>query len=365
MKMGVKIPMFFEKKDDSVEIGMAEICARNSLAMLLAGANGAIGLRAGLPWFFQFWKRDETVSLPALARFEEAAAMKIFWRQLNGLAVDSADARTADWPGWLFFAGAGFLKNFKFNIGEAGLVSIRLEKEIEGLLKNNTKNNFAVNGVGKTWMDSLARAGAGVEIQALRLNMYDLAAELAEDKKQRNYYSGLKKNLLVAFRKSFFDGNRLADTFDPDKNEADFTVRPNIFLAEYLYPGLLKKDEWARCFEHALDELWLDWGGLATVGKSAPRFIGRDTGENSAAYHNGDSWFWVNNIAAIAMARIDKKRFKKYIEKIFAASKNDILWNAALGCASEISSAFEYEAVGCANQAWSAAIFLELLRERK
>ena len=212
------------------------------------------------------------------------------------------------------------------------------------------------------WMDSLDRTGAAIEIQSLRLNMYALAADFADDKKQEEYYLSLESKLKRDVKKLFFDGKNFGDRFDTDKDKLDLTIRPNIFLAAYIYPGLLSKKEWSVCFAVALEKLWLDWGGLSTIDKNDPRFCGRDTGENPAAYHNGDSWFWINNIAAIAMARVDKKKFKNHIEKIFEASKNDILWNGAIGCAGEISSAAMYESAGCPNQAWSNATFLELYR---
>jgi len=161
----------------------------------------------------------------------------------------------------------------------------------------------------------------------------------------------------MTVRAEFWDGKILADGL------ADWTIRPNVFLAAYLYPKLLSKEEWAQCFDNILPKLWLSWGGLATIDQTDSRFINSHTGENSASYHNGDSWFYLNNLAALVLHRTDQKRFQKYIDQIIAASTRDILWQGAIGQHSEVSSASKLESSGCFAQAWSAAMYIELIEE--
>jgi len=155
----------------------------------------------------------------------------------------------------------------------------------------------------------------------------------------------------------FWNGHYLKDGL------GDSTVRPNIFIAAYVYPDLLSKKEWVTCFEEALNHLWLEWGGLSTISKSDSRFFSKNTGENSASYHRGDSWYWINNMAAIVMHRTDKKKFKRYISKIIEASCEDILFQGYIGNHSELSSAECLSADGCLSQAWSNALFVELAEE--
>ena len=100
---------------------------------------------------------------------------------------------------------------------------------------------------------------------------------------------------------------------------------------------------------------------FSTLDKKNPLFCLSHTGENPQSYHNGDSWFWINNLAAIVLYKIDKNRFKKYIEEIVKASKNEILWNGAIGHHAELSSASQLKSEGCIMQAWSAALFIELI----
>jgi len=357
-------PVFVGRKER--ECSMAQNCGKKALKSLLFEREDAPALRAGLPWFFQVWQRDEAISLLAIARFDWNIAREIFWRQIDELKKNNYHFDTADGVGWLFFAASEFLKQNKFNKKEKREIFKCLEKSIDYLFKNNTRGNLAICADSeKTWMDTLNRSGAAIEIQALRLNMYLLGADLAEDKKSKEYYKDLEKKLKSAVCQKFFDKFQLADKFDIDNNLADFTCRPNIFLAAYVCPNLFSKNEWTKIFEWVLPKLWLDWGGLATIDKGDPRFCASDTGEDSKAYHNGDSWFWINNIAAVVLTKTDCQKYKNYIEKIFEESKNDIIWNGAIGYASEISSAQSYEPRGCPNQAWSAATFLQLFRELK
>jgi glycogen debranching enzyme len=63
------------------------------------------------------------------------------------------------------------------------------------------------------------------------------------------------------------------------------------------------------------------------------------------------------------MHRIDKKRFKKYIDKILKASIKEMLYSGVTGYSAEISSAAEMTSKGCRCQAWSSAMFIELIDE--
>lgn len=341
----------------------AREAAANALGMMRVKKGGREALRAGLPWFFQVWRRDEAVSLRGMSFCDRKAAKEILWRQIDDLAAEGYEYKdSADAVGWLFLRAAEFIKNEKANINEIERIFFGLERAIERLLAEDTKNFLAVHKPKMTWMDSLDRGGAAVEIQALRLNMYGLAGAIAFDMKKRSYYSDLEEKTAAAVRKKFFHNGNLADRIDLE-GKAEFCHRPNIFLAAYIYPQLLKKNEWRGVFDAALKALWLDWGGLSTLDKKDPDFKGDDAGIDPAAYHNGDSWFWVNNLAAVSMVRLDKSGYANYIERIFEASANDILWHSAVGCASEISSASGYAPAGCPNQAWSNATFLEMCHE--
>ncbi len=267
-----------------------------------------------------------------------------------------------------------------------------LEKSLNGLLKFHTKDGLEFNEALETWMDTEFendnRKGIRIEIQALRLNMHELMFELTQNQK----YKALENILKAKVKEKFWNGNqqksktsRIKDSrVVRDKVSAifvakkirrifsgiladglnDFTIRPNIFIAAYVYPELLTKEEWETCFENALESLWLEWGGLATIDKSNPLYTDIYTGEqNIKSYHRGDSWFWVNNLAALVLYKLNNKKFNENIKKIIEASTEDILWKGCIGCHAELSSAKELTSHGCFNQAWSNAMFIEMVDE--
>ena len=391
------------------EVKVAYVGAFNSLNNLVVNGKNS-GLFAGLPWFFQFWARDAIVSLKALSNIDKEFSKKLLFSCLNQIGNDgrlpnlsgkhpSASLGNADAHGWLFLrcneiiekisrdkevisSIKSSIKNIKnmnpksektrdyikkcssimgkkeneynsiiFEIESA------LEKSILNLLKFHTKNAFEANDKLETWMDTSAdgdaREGARIEIQALRLNMYELMLEITQDEKYRILENLLKNNA----KNKFWNGKILADGLN------DFTIRPNLLIAAYAYPELLTNAEWETCFENALKGLWLDWGGLSTIDKKNPLFADSSTGEDIKSYHRGDSWFWINNLAALVLNRINKNKFKKNIEKIISASAEEILWKGCVGCHSELSSAKQLESNGCFNQAWSSAMFIEMIDE--
>jgi glycogen debranching enzyme len=202
-------------------------------------------------------------------------------------------------------------------------------------------------------MDSIERCGVRIEIQALMLSKFNLIFKLTNDET----YKKLEEDLRKKVKEKFWNGNFLADGLD------DFTIRPNLFIAAYIYPNLLSKDEWKKCFENVLPKLWLEWGGLSTIDKSSDYFCDTYSGEIPKSYHNGDSWFWVNNLVALVLFKIDEKKFKKYIDKILSASTYEILWKGFIGCHTEITSAKELMSEGCLDQTWSSAMYVELVDE--
>ncbi len=327
------------------------VAAKKGLSDL--SVNGR-GIYAGYPWFFQFWKRDEAISLRGLRIIDPEKAEKLFWSLLEEDKSCPA-GKAFDGIGWTFKRAFLFLNDF--NQEEEKALADFLRKEVDF----EKSDELTVNGNKETWMDSIPREGARIEIQALKLNMYKLG-RLIDPEKQDKYQS-MESELKKKVRSIFWDGNILADGYFPKKGVVDKTVRPNIFLAYYIYPDLLSEKEWVTCFRRALYELWLDWGGLASISKESPRFNSRHTGENPQSYHQGDSWFFVNNLAAISMNRLDDGKFSYEIKKILEASRENLMWKGAVGHHSEISSAEILKSEGAVSQAWSFATYLEALYE--
>lgn len=330
----------------SGDLGRAVDAARYSLSCLQENH----GLFAGLPWFHQRWARDELVCVKALLfAGQKSLAKVILFSWLDKIMQDGSlpgvlSPKIAD-GAWLFARFIDYLKFCDLSAQERAFLLAKLE-----VFLHYVKKGFIVNNARETWMDSIDRPGARIEVQALALAACKLAKLL---KKPVEFESDFKE----CVKQAFLEGGMLKDGAN------DSTVRPNLFIAAYVYPELLPKREWIKCFDAVLPKLWLDWGGLSTVDVSDSRFCSQHTGEKPKSYHNGDSWFWINNLAAIVLARADKSRYKNYIEHILKASTDEILYNGAIGHHAELSSAKEMKSQGCFAQAWSAAMYIELLDE--
>jgi len=340
------------------KIKFAFISAIHSLDNLTINFNKNYFVLAGLPWFFQIWARDELISLKALMLMKKNyIAKNILNRQIADIKDDSTisnknnnSTNSADALGWLFKRLEDFKKLSREKIK---LPNKKSKNIVDPLVTKYTLNNFAINYANETWMDSLGRSGVRIEIQALRSSIYQMLHSLTKQKIYKYLEEKLKNNIKEKLwnEKCLYDG--LNDT----------TIRPNVFIAYYIYPNLLTKKQWIKCFETILKALWLEWGGIATIDKNNPSFCNEHTGEIAKSYHNGDSWFWINNLAALVLYKLDKNKFRRYINKILKASTNEILWKGAISQHSELSSASNLKSQGCLMQAWSNAMYIELVSE--
>mgnify|MGYP006272932413 CR=1 FL=1 len=363
------------------ETNFAYLGAQNSINQLVQTIDKTKGIYAGIWWFVQYWTRDTGVSLKSLILKKEDSLVKEILKQYvkqikkgqipNRLPI--SDLKSTDGTGWIFKRLGDFIDALEkekeldtyLSNKELKFFKNKLKKCINDQIKNYTSDDLAINSEKETWMDTSGntndiRNGARIEVQALRLNMYQLLAKLSKltnDKRNLSKAKKLEKKLKEKVRKYFWNGEYLKD------GKEDSTIRPNIFLAYYLYPNLLTKKEWITCFNTVLPKLWCKWGGLTTIDKNNPLYCPYHTGENNNSYHRGDSWYWINNIAAICMYRINHWKYHDYIEKIKEASTNEILWQGCIGAHTEISSAEKQESWGCLNQAWSNATYIELINE--
>jgi hypothetical protein len=342
-----------EYKGDKKSVELASFFAQKTLNDLWDGT----GLLAGLPWFTSCWSRDELLSLPALS--EEKAKkiirkyLKTSWPEGQIPVIIGSSHLSSDSLGILCWAIIA--SGIKLSLDERILFTTKLLEAITELEKKENLLGFVYSGPNQSWMDSIPREGYLIEIQALYVKMLEMAYFLTKD----HYYDQKRTKLIKNIRTYFlhdFKG-RIADRL------GESLVRPNIFLAHFFAPELLTKKEWEKCFDIALPKLWLSWGGLTSVDKNFVDFVPKSTGENNLSYHNGDSWFFINNIAAHSMSAINRIKYAKYTKRIIKASTEEILWNNFIGRPGEISSAQQLESWGCGLQAFSAATYLYLVKK--
>jgi glycogen debranching enzyme len=340
-------------------------CAQDSLLALCSDMHGRNGLLAGHPWFFQYWTRDEAISAKGLwLAGKKKLAKEILLNALEHIDSDGripnripeADIGCADGVGWTFFRLKELYEKESFSKREVNFVQERLSESLSRIEKNLMKNGLVHNARLETWMDTDfsgdERAGARIEIQTLTHQMYIFLHLLTRQNVHRKKAEAFQKRV----REVFWNGEFIQDGHE------DSLIRPNIFLSYYLSPTLFSLSHWKKSFDLALQKLWLPWGGFSTLPTDHNLFCPQHSGQNNKSYHRGDSWYFLNNIAAICFLRMNKK-YVQYAKKIISASQKDILDLGAKGCASEISSAEHQTSEGCFNQAWSNATFLELMEE--
>lgn len=387
--------------------------AIDNLSMQLSVDHKRItGMWAGLPWFFQYWSRDELVSVMApMLEHRYDFSKELLMKYLSEIMADgrlsnrypTANLGTADSIGWLFKRLQDFLflcerrNNFHnyFSLYDLNFIRERLKFSIQALLKAHSRDGLIINERQETWIDTFRpdsddkdyREGARIEIQALFLNMLKLmnmmnnylankfvkkndklVSVVSDDLDTEHMEKEFKKLVRERFFKSIDGKSFLNDGYNCPM---DSVIRPNLFLAYYIYPELLSSKEWTDAFDNALPKLWCDWdfgegiigGGLSTIDKTHPLYMPYYTGIDNKSYHRGDSWFWINNMAAISMYRLDKERYKDNIFKILNSSSQDILYWGFIGYSSELASSGWFKSGGCLCQTWSIATFIELIHE--
>jgi glycogen debranching enzyme len=196
-------------------------------------------------------------------------------------------------------------------------------------------------------MDTIGREGCRIEIQAMYALMHELLGSLTGEEQWEKDRAALRELI----KRFFFKRGTLWD------GHTDETIRPNVFITYLLQPDLLTATEWERVFGTALSALRTTWGGLTSVDRRDPGFVAISSGEDNRSYHKGDSWFFINNLAALALHRINIKQFKPVVEELLASSTKEILWKHVAGQAGEIASANDGTSWGCGTQAFSAGTF--------
>lgn len=180
----------------------------------------------------------------------------------------------------------------------------------DGLLPTDSDGN---------WMQSADRGGALIESQAYYAKILGVLSLLTDD----DMYEFKKKRLTRAIR------DKLDGAYVLDKEDS-MEVRPNNFIAAFLAPELFKKDDWRKTFDVALkkSELWMSWGGLTTLGQS-------DTNYNPEC--DGESWFFINNIAAVVLYRLDKEKYADKVQAILKSSAENASWQEHSGRPCEVT----------------------------
>lgn len=315
------------------------------------------GIWAGLPWFHQVWARDELITALGFTREEQ---LEIINRYLGHPLLEGeletylgSKSSCADGVGWLCLLAREYGLSLLPEDTRTRLQHFLQSAHTQLKTFRQSSLGLIASGHNATWMDTIGRAGYRLEIQT----MYALLLEELYTLTDKEEYRREQLKMLGVIKQHFWQNGVLRDA------PLDKCVRPNIFLAYLLQPSLLRRQDWQQVFDQTISQLLCPWGGLSSLSRLDPAFQNTTTGEDNKSYHNGDSWFFMNNLAAIAMHRLNTHHFGKVVLGILESSTGEILWHNMVGHPGEISSASALESFGCGLQGFSGGTYIALLQE--
>jgi hypothetical protein len=345
------------------------------------------GIYAGLPWFNEYWGRDEFISLPgavlvtgqfatarrileSFAKFQQTdPASKYYGRVPNIVNPSNIDYHTTDGTPRFVIA----LRDYVQYSGDLDLgrrLYPAVQASIEGALKNWVDaKGYLLHDDNETWMDArdanhvayTPRGTRANDIQALwyqqlQAGTYFAACvhDAASQAKWAQLAEQVKEHFEQDYRQPIHD--YLADRLD-QQGKPDFTLRPNqLFALDLVAEAAFAR----RVLRRTWQELVYPWG-VATLAQHDPQFHPYHLApeyHKDAAYHRGTVWPWLNGIA---MQRMLEAGQVETAYQLFANANHQALNLGVVGGLSENLDAYPHpgqtwpKLTGAYLQAWSNA----------
>lgn len=345
------------------------------------------GIYAGLPWFNEYWGRDEFISFPgavlvtgefeiakkillSFAKYQDTDTnSKFFGRVPNIVNPQNIDYHTTDGTPRFIIE----LQNYVKYSGDTSIINDlynNIKNSIEGPIKYWTdERGYLLHEDNETWMDARdqnlvsysPRGSRANDIQALwykQLLAGVYFADYMKDETSSQKWKDIALKVKSNFEKDFTNQDYpfLADRLTK-KGKQDFTLRPNQLFA-------LDMIENAKMKSQSLDNVWTElvypWG-VATLNKQDTLFHPFHRTKDyhkDAAYHNGTVWPWLNGIA---MQRMVEAEHPEVAYRLFKNVNQMALTKGVVGGLSENLDAFPHKGqnfptlTGTYLQAWSNA----------
>lgn len=350
------------------------------------------GIYAGLPWFTQYWGRDQFISLPGtclvngqfelakellinFARFQQTDSVSKDWGRIpNRATPDEIIYNTADgtprfvsqiWEYVRYSGDSGIVKTLYPSVINSLKGAIRYRLDPFGFLCHEDAD---------TWMDAKKegktpwspRGNRANDIQALWVAQLEATAYMAalmKDPFTQKTCDSLAKKVRLNFVKLFLkkDGS-LADRLKAN-GQGDYSFRPNQLYALDLIPQFNLRKKISRAVWTKLVYPW----GVASLNQDDDNF--HPYHENwhfyhkDAAYHNGTVWLWNNGMA---MQRAIESGQVHTAWRLFQNMNEQALKQAAFGSLAENADALPMKgykwskSTGTFLQAWSNAEHLRV-----
>lgn len=347
-----------------------------------------VGIYAGLPWFNQYWGRDQFITLPGaclvsgdlatareilmnFARFQNTDTSSIYFGRIPNRAqpTDIIYNTTDGTPRFI----AQVLEYIKYSgdttvIPELYPVVLR---SMEGSLRHWVdEKGYLTHEDADTWMDAKIRntipysprGNRANDIQALWYDQLRASAYFADYMKDKDHaaaWNELADQLKMHFMEDFWISKKamLADRLTKEGIQDD-KFRPNQLFCFDLIDDDLQKAALAKAIWENLVYPW----GVASLSQYDEDF--HPYHENwhyyhkDEAYHNGTVWIWNNGVA---MQRLIESGAKNMAYELFENMNRQAVSEGAVGSLAENADALPETGKSWAKrsgtflQAWSNA----------
>lgn len=380
---------YLETTDDTLELALRWVSI--TMDQLVTRQQGD-GIYAGLPWFNEYWGRDQFISLPgavlvsgqfdtarnillSFAEFQNADQdSKFYGRMPNILAPENIDYHTTDGTPRFVIQ----LQDYVKYSGDTEIIKDlypAVIRSIQGSIDHwMDGKGYLMHADNETWMDARdsqlrsysPRDTRANDIQALWYNQLLAGvyfAEYMKDDERAEQWKQIADQLKKNFEKDYRDAEHpyLADRLDKEGNP-EFSLRPNQLFAFDMFDD----QEFAcHAIRTAWEELVYPWG-VASLDRRHPLFHPFHLTPHyhkDAAYHNGAVWIWLNGIA---MQRMIEAGEEETAYRLFKNMNGMALTKGVVGGLCENMDAYPHEGeswaklTGAYLQAWSNAEHLRV-----
>lgn len=362
-----------------------------TLDSLITNQQG-LGIYAGLPWFNQYWGRDQFISFPGACLisgdFAIAKEIMLNFAKFQNIDPDSkyfGRIPNRAQPEQILYNTTDGTPRFVIQVWDyllySGDTSIiqeifpAIKRSIEGSLKYWVdEDGYLTHEEADTWMDAKRegrpcspRGDRANDVQSLWVQQLVAGAWLAQFVRESTLaevWQELADKVKQNFRRDFFNEHFdfMADRLTAS-GEPDFRMRPN-----QLYAFELLEDEFskAKIASKVWESLVYPWG-VASLSQDDPEFHPYhehwEFYHKDDAYHNGTVWLWNNGMA---MQRMIEAGQKDVAFELFKNMNGEALRIGAVGSLAENSDALPLPGAswvrltGAFLQAWSNAEHLRI-----
>jgi glycogen debranching enzyme len=375
---------FLTSSDDSLTLALRWLALTTD--QLVSRQQGD-GIYAGLPWFNEYWGRDEFISLPgavlvtgqfatarqillSFATYQDTnPKSKFYGRVPNIVNPRNIDYHTTDGTPRFVIA----LQDYVQYSGDTSVVRQlypAVQASIAGSLQYWVDSQgYLLHEDNETWMDArdaqlvayTPRGSRANDIQALWYQQLRAGAYFAaymHDGASQARWQQLAEQVKTHFARDYRHAQHdyLADRLDK-QGQADFRLRPNqLFALDMVADPAFTR----QALRKTWTELVYPWG-VATLDRHDPQFHPYHLApeyHKDAAYHRGTIWPWLNGIA---MQRMLEAGQVETAWQLFANSNRQALTRGVVGGLSENLDAYPHpgqawpKLTGAYLQAWSNA----------